>query len=106
VDVASYAYPNHGTTEWNCPNATGTGTSETYFYATVVVRLGASFNKPASTRDHVSAHEYGHALGLDHAGSSPLYVLMAGGNWPDTYCTGCRLSAASDDIAGMNTQYK
>lgn len=101
VDVASNAYPNHGVTEWNC-----SGGSPDYFLGVVYIRLAASKNKPISTWDHVSSHEYGHALGLNHSGNPTVNIMGDGGGWPDTNCSGCRTSASSDDVNGMNNQYK
>lgn len=101
VDIASYAYPNHGVTEWTC-----SGGSQEYPQNRVYIRLAASKNKPVATWHHVSAHEYGHALGLDHSGNATVNIMGDGPTWPDTYCSGCRTTPSSDDINGMNSQYK
>jgi len=106
VDIASNTYPNHGVTEWSCPKGQGTGSSELYPNNPpfVVIKLGAMHNKPRSTWDHVSAHEYGHGLGLHHSGIATTNV-MGSTPWPDGNCTGCKIYRTTDDLAGINAQY-
>lgn len=106
LDVASNTYPNHGVTLWNCPNVGSPGSSQIYpgSVPTANIYLGAMHNKPASTWDHVSAHEYGHALGLDHSGLA-VDRVMGTTPWPDTNCTGCQVYRRPDDRNGVNAQY-
>ena len=103
VDIASSIWPNHGVTEWNCDAFHGTGTSKLYYFNVVNIRLGTAHNKPSSTWHHVAAHEYGHALALNHtnaSGNATSHIMKSGSYWPDSSCTNCRKTPSIDDLQG------
>ncbi len=90
-----------GITLWNTHTSGGT----TYFNDGMIVQLNYYYVQsytPAKAQS-VSAHEFGHALGLGHNSSC---VLM-NPNTPSRYSSWCGYinTPQSDDVNGVNAQY-